>query len=142
MGTTSGVAGTLDVSVVGNAGQLPVPSGASPIANSGTGANAQITINLAATAGKTTYLTGLQITATGATAAGVVQPTVYLAGSNTTLYFVFAVPAGVNTSAQPLILTFPNPISAGGANSVIQIILPALGSGNTNAAVSAQGYQL
>ena len=101
-----------------------------------------ITINLAAAAGKTTYLTGLQITATGATAAGVVQPTVYLAGSNTTLYFVFAVPAGVNTSAQPLILTFPNPVSAGGTNAVIQIILPALGSGNTNAAVSAQGYQL
>jgi hypothetical protein len=65
-----------------------------------------------------------------------------LGGSAVTLYFVYAVPAGVNALGPSLILTFPNPISAGGLNAVIQIILPALGSGNTNAAVSAQGYQL
>ena len=142
MGTQSGVAGTLDVSIVGNAGQLPIPVGAVAVASSNVGANSIITVNLPAAAGKTTYLTGLQITASGATAANVVQATVYLGGSAVTLYFVYAVPAGATALGPSLILTFPNPISAGGLSSVIQIILPALGLGNTNAAVSAQGYQL
>jgi hypothetical protein len=142
MGAQSGVAGTLDVSVVGNAGQLPVPVGAVAVAASNMGANSTITVNLPAAVGKTTYLTGLQITASGATAASVVQATIYLAGSAITLYYVYAVPAGVTALAPVLIVTFPNPISAGAANNVIQIILPALGAGNSNAAVSAQGFQL
>jgi len=142
MGTQSGVAGTLDVSVVGNAGQLPIPVGAAAVAASNVGANSIITVNLPAAAGKTTYLTGLQITASGASAASVVQATVYLAGSAVTLYYVYAVPPGATALGPTLVLTFPNPIPAGAVNAVIQIILPALGAGNTNAAVSAQGYQL
>ena len=142
MGTQSGVAGTLDVSIVGNAGQLPIPVGAIAVAASNVGANSIITVNLPAAAGKTTYISGLQITAAGATAASVVQATVYLAGSAVTMYYVYAVPAGTTALGPTVVLTFPNPVSAGAVNAVVQIILPALGSGNTNAAVSAQGYQL
>ena len=117
MGTQSGVAGTLDVSVVGNAGQLPIPVGAAAVAASNVGANSIITVNLPAAAGKTTYLTGLQITASGASAASVVQATVYLAGSAVTLYYVYAVPPGATALGPTLVLTFPNPIPAPGSHT-------------------------
>ena len=142
MGATSGASGTLDVSIVGNGGLTALPAGAVEVENAGTGANAQITVNLTGVAGKTTYMTGLQITATGATAAGAVTATVFLAGSAITLNFVIAVPAGASVGVTPLIVTFPNAISAGGQNQVIQTILPALGAGNLLAAVNVTGYRL
>ena len=142
MGATSGASGTLDVSIVGNGGLTAIPAGAVELIAAATAAAASITLNLAAAPGKTTYMTALQITATGATAAGSVVATVFLAGSALTLSFVFAVPAGATVGAAPLIVVFPAPISAGAPNAVIQTILPALGAGNLHAAVNVMGYQL
>jgi hypothetical protein len=149
MGAKSGQDGTIDVTVVdasGSAGGLsvnPYPAGAVPVtASSGAVANASSTLNLPGVAGKTTYMTGLEVTGLGATAAGSVTVSIYLAGSALTLYFVVPIPAGVTTGISPLIVQFPTPISAGGANAVIQTTMPAFGSGNTAACLNVHGFQL
>ncbi|MGI8839957.1 MAG: hypothetical protein ACR2F8_04100 [Caulobacteraceae bacterium] len=142
MGAASGVNGTLDVSIIGNGGVTALPAGATELIAAGTGANSQITVTLPAAPGRTTYLTALHITATGATTAGSVVATAYLAGSALTLSWVFAFAGNANTGATPLILAFSDAVSAGGPNAVIQVILPALGAGNNHAAVNVMGYQL
>jgi hypothetical protein len=127
---------------VGQVASLPYPTGATPItADSGNVANATATATLAAVAGKTTYITGFQVTASGATAASVV--TVTVTGVVTgTLHYTFVAPAGATAAAQPLIVPFPEPVPASAANQTIAVSLPALGAGNTNATVTAQGFQL
>jgi hypothetical protein len=102
MGTQSGVAGTLDVSIVGNAGQLPIPVGAVAFsASSNNVANATAQAVTPASAGRTAYVTGFQVTASGATAGLAV--TVNLAGTiGGSNYYTFVFPAGVLVAAQPL----------------------------------------
>lgn len=108
--------------------------------SSGNVANATATATLAAPgAGITNYLTGFEITAAGATAAAVVLVTV-TGTIGGTMTFVFAVPAGATAPATPLIVAFPEPIPASAANVAIVVSLPALGAGNTNAAVVAHGF--
>ena len=110
-------------------------------AASGNVANASAAATLAGASSKTTYITGFQITAGGATAASIVSATV--TGTITgTMTYSFVVPAGVTTAATPLIVTLPKPVPASATNTAIVVTLPALGSGNTNATVNAQGYQL
>lgn len=105
--------------------------------------------NLAATAGsatlagapgKTTYITGFQVTGSGATAASVISITVtgVLGG---TITYAYAVPAGATLEGPILTIEFTKPIPASGPNTAIVVNLPSMGAGNTNAAVSAQGYQ-
>jgi hypothetical protein len=57
-----------------------------------------------------------------------------------TLTYVFAVPAGATVGAAPLVVQFSQPIPANGQNVAIVVTLPALGAGNTNAAVCAHGF--
>jgi len=110
------------------------------IGASGNVANAAAVATLAAVAGKTTYIDGFVITGTGATAAGVVEATLTgLLGG--TMTFIIAVPAGVNTGLTPLVVNFPKPLPASAVDTAIVLTLPALGSGNTNAAVNAHGFQ-
>lgn len=114
----------------------------SPItAASGNVANAAATATLAGASGKTTYITGFQCTASGATAGLAVNVTVTGLISGTATY-TFTFPAGVAVGATPLIVSFPTPIPASAQNTAIVVSLPAGGSGNTNAACNAQGYQL
>lgn len=118
------------------------PSGATTItADSGNVANATATATLAGTTGKTTYITGFMVTASGATAASVVTGTItgVITG---TQHFTFVAPAGATVAAQPLIVNFAYPIPASATNTGIAVALPALGSGNTNATVSATGFQM
>ena len=126
----------------GVAGGAGVPVGATPItAASGNQANANAVATLAAAAGKTTYITGFQVTAAGATAGLAVNVTV--AGVVTgTLTYTFVFPAGAAVGAQPLVVEFPEPVPASAVNTAIVVTLPAGGAGNTNAAVAAQGFQL
>ena len=142
MGTQSGVAGTLDVSIVGNAGQLPIPVGAVAFsASSNSVANATAQAVTPASVGKVTYVSGFQVTASGATAGLAV--TVNLAGTiGGSNYYTFVFPAGVLVAAQPLLVTFPIPVAASAANTAMSINLPPGGAGNTNATVSIQGYLL
>lgn len=108
-------------------------------AASGNVANASAAATLAAVSGKTNYLSGFTITASGATAASVVTATVTGLKGGTVAYTV-AVPAGVTASVQPLVVSFYPALPASAANTAIVVTLPALGSGNTNATVSATGY--
>lgn len=110
------------------------------VASSGNVANAAATASLAAVAGKRNWLTGFVLTASGSTAALVVNATVTgLDGG--TLTFTFTFPAGADVAADPLIVTFPSPVPASAVNTAIAVSLPAGGAGNTNAAASAFGFR-
>lgn len=120
-----------------------VPGSTPIVASSGNVAAAVATATLAGAAGKTTYITGFQFRATGATAATKVLATVTGLVSSGTQTYVINVPA---TSAaldiEPLTVSFYPPIPASAANTAIVVSVPSLGAGNTNACVNAQGYQL
>lgn len=111
-------------------------------AASGNVANANAVATLAAGgASKTTYITGFQCTASGSTIGLAVNLTV--AGVITgTMTYTFVFTAGVLTEAPILNVSYPNPIPASALNTAITVTLPAGGTGNTNAACNAQGYQL
>lgn len=107
--------------------------------SSGNVAAAAAVATLPAVAGKTTWITGFEATAAGSTAAADVVLTV--TGLTNALSYVFVFPAGALTGAQPLIVEFPQPIPASAVNTAIVVTLPSGGVGNTNAAVSAHGFQ-
>lgn len=126
----------------GTAGSAGVPAGATPItASSANQANANAVATLAAAAGKTTYISGFQMTASGSTAGLAVTATVagVLSG---TMNYTFTFPAGVLVSAQPLVVEFPEPVPGSAVNTAIVVTLPASGTGGTNATAVAQGFQL
>lgn len=121
--------------------QVPYGSTQTAItAASGNVANASAVATLAGVSSKTTYITGLQISASGATVGACVSPTV--TGTITgTLTFTFCAAAGALLADAPLIVPFSPPVPASAANTAIVVTLPALGAGNTNATVTAQGFQ-
>jgi hypothetical protein len=129
------------------AGNLKVVQAESPVvtttplvSSSGHVAAGNATATLVAAAGKTTYISGLSLTGGGATAASVVEATVTgLAGGNMTL--VMPVPAGVANLTTPVSLTFDPPLPASAPDVAIVVNMPSLGSGNTNAAANAWGFQ-
>jgi len=117
------------------------PAGATPVSNSsGNVAASAAVATLAAATGKTTYISGMVITSSGATAASVVDAVLsgLLGGS---LTFAQAVVAGATLGNTPLVLQFDPPLPASAANTAIVLTLPSLGSGNAHASVSAWGYQ-
>lgn len=118
------------------------PAGAIPItATSGNQANAVATATLAAAAGKTTYITGFEVTGTGATGVLIVIATVTNTVSGTMSYtYVFV--AGVTTANTPLSIQFTKAIPANAPNTTIVVSCPASGLGGTNNVVNAHGYQL
>ena len=118
------------------------PQGAVPItASSGNVAAAVAVATLVADAGKTTYITGFEITGSGATAGVVVTATITGTITGTLSYTVVAV-AGALLANAPLIVQFPVPIPASAANTNIVVSCPSLGVGNTNSTVVAHGYNL
>lgn len=121
---------------------VAVPAEATQLnASSGNVANASAVATLAAAAGKTNFITGFEITSAGATAASVVLATVtgLLGGTRT---YVYASVAGATAANQTLSVQFSQPLRASAVNTAIVVTLPALGAGNTNAAVNAQGWQI
>lgn len=130
------------VDISAAAGVGGAPAGSTPISAVATGAAGAIAATLAAAAGATTYITGFQVTASGATAASVVQVTVGPLAGGTTLQYSFVFPAGAGVPANPLIVAFPEPIPASGPNTAISVSVPSGGAGNTNVSASAQGFQL
>lgn len=115
---------------------------ATPITGSSANvANASAVATLAAAAGKMTYITGFQCTASGATAGADV--TVTVAGVvGGTMNYTQTAPTGATLGAYPLIVPFSHPIPASAINTAIVVTMPALGTGNTNATCAAQGFQL
>ncbi len=115
----------------GNLSLSSIPGGATTvIGSSGNVANASAVATLAGTSGKTTYITGFQLTASGSTLG--LDVTATITGLTTTML----------VPAQPVVVTFPHPIPASAANTAIVVTLPAGGGGNTNATATAQGFQL
>ena len=128
------------VMLVDSAGNEAPLGGTAVAASSGNVANASAAASLAAAAGLTNFVTGIEITYAGATAAGVVLATITgLLGGTQTL--VVPVPAGATAPGQPLVLRFDPPHPASAANVAITATLPALGAGNTNACVNIRGIR-
>lgn len=120
----------------------PYPEHATPVTHgSGNVANASATATLTSASGKTMYLSGFIITGAGATAASNIQVTVsgLLNGSRV---FILSIPAGVTTGITPLVVQFRMPLPASATNTNIVVSVPAFGSGNTHAAVVANGYYM
>jgi hypothetical protein len=110
-------------------------------ASSGNVANATATATVPAAVGRTTYLTGFEVTGSGSTAGGPVSVTVtgLLFGTAT---YTYTAAIGALVGNTPLIVEFHNPIPASATNTTIVVSCPALGAGNTNNTVVARGYQL
>lgn len=120
----------------------PLPIGATAVSSaSGNVAAASAVATLAASATKTTYVSGFVITGAGATAPSVVSATLAgLLGGTAT--YTIAVPTGATAGLTPLIVQFDSPLPGSAVNTAIVLTLPSLGVGNTNASVHAWGYQL
>jgi hypothetical protein len=121
-------------------GQSGTGSLQTPVTASSTGAASAITASLPGVAGKTTYITGFQVTGGGATGASIIVVTVTGLVTGTNSYDVGVV-AGATAGTPNLIVTFPTPIPASAVNTAIVVNVPSFGAGNTNSAVSAQGFQ-
>jgi hypothetical protein len=109
--------------------------------SSGNVAAASAVATLAGVAGKTTYISGFEITSAGATAAAVVSATLTgLLGGTAT--YTYTCNAGATTANPSLQVTFTPPLPASAANTAIVLTLPSLGAGNTNATVTAHGFTI
>ena len=118
------------------------PPGSTPVASaSGNVANATATATLAGAVGRTTYVTGFQITSAGATSAGVVTAT--LAGViGGTIAYTYGTVAGTSAANPIFDVQFTNPLPASATNTAIVLTLPALGAGNLFTTISLQGFQI
>lgn len=130
----------------GTASSVGYPTGAAAGAtvlqsSSGNVAAAAATATLAGAASQTTYLSGLLITGSGATAGSVVNATVTgLIGGTMTINVPVA--TGATVGNFPIYLDFNPPLPASAANTSIVVSVPSLGAGNTNSAASAWGYRI
>lgn len=118
-----------------------LPAGGTAVAGtSGNVANASAAAALTAVAAKTNYVSAVELTFAGATAASVVVATLtgLLGGAQS---FILAVPAGVTVGGTPLLLKFHPPHPASAVNTAITATIPALGAGNTNACANIRGIQ-
>lgn len=109
-------------------------------ASSGSVANAIASAALAATVDARNVICGFSITSTGATAAAVVSVTVTGVAGGTQTY-IYATVAGAAVANQSLTIHFNACVPAAAIGTAITVSLPALGAGNTNAAVNVWGYR-
>jgi len=139
-GTWAEVVSTTDAAPA--AGAAGYPAGATAVhGTSGIVGNTNAVATLAAAGGKTTYITGFQVTGMGATgASGVAVVVTGLIGGQAV--YMIGVPAGVTTPIQALIVNFPYPIPASALATAIVVTANAFGAGNVQAAAEAFGFQL
>jgi hypothetical protein len=111
------------------------------VLDSATGAGGAPTVaTLPASTLLTTYVTGFSVTGLGATAASPI--TVTVSDGTWTLNYAVAIPAGIHTSIEPLVIAFEPPIPASAVNTPIVVTAPDFGAGCALNAVAAQGFQL
>lgn len=119
-----------------------VPDNVTPSAHSsGNVAAATATATLPAVSAKTTYISGFTVTGAGATAGSVILVTVTGLAAGT-LTYVLVIPTGVTTEVRPLNVVFPTPLPGSAVNTAIVVSAPSFGAGNTNAAVTAHGFNV
>lgn len=122
---------------------LPISLGnngaANVVATSGNAANAIAIATLPAVAAKTTYITGFDVTGSGATAGLPVVVTIagLLGGSIT---YTYSAAVGALVANTPLSIRFPVPMPSSAVNTAITVTCPSLGLGATNNVVNAFGY--
>jgi hypothetical protein len=119
---------------------LLVPASAQVPANQGIPTVPGIPITASGGAKRFTYICGFAATAGGATAAAVVNLTITNLVTGTATYTYGAV-AGAGVPSPSLVVPFSPCLPANAANTAIVVSMPSLGTGNTNATVSAWGYQ-
>lgn len=126
----------------GNLGVSPYPPGATPLtAASGNVAAGTAAATLAKATGKTTYITGFEVTGAGATVGAAVSVTV-VGVITGTLTYTYAAVTGATLINTPLIVQFSTPIPSSTTNTDIVVSCPTLGTGNLNNTVVAHGYRL
>lgn len=109
------------------------------IAGSGNKANASAAATLTPTALTTAFITGFEVSGSGATAGLPVTVTVAgLLGGTQSYTYTFAV--GVLVGNSPLVVQFAPPLPASAVNTAIVVTCPASGAGGTNNTVVAHGY--
>ncbi len=110
------------------------------INSSGNKANASAAATLTPSATTTAYLSGFEVTGSGATAALPVSVTVtgILGG---TLTYTYNFSAGALVGNTPLVVAFDPPLPASAINTAIVVTCPASGAGGTNNTVVAHGFQ-
>lgn len=121
----------------------PYPAGATA-ANATSGVVAAGTASAAITgvASKFTYITGIQFTSSGASAAASVDCTVS-DGTTTLFHFTASALAGVNLGNPDKIYNFVgSPLVSGATGRTMTASCPSLGAGNTNEVMNIQGYAL
>ncbi len=119
----------------------PLPTGATGLTAGTVAAAAAMAAVLQGTGGLTTYISGFQVTGMGASTAVGALVTVTGLTSGTMPFYV---PIPVNTVLSgivPLVVPFDPPLSASAPSLNIQVNVASFGSGNTAAAVSAQGFR-
>lgn len=118
---------------------LGYPSSSTPlIAGSGNVAAAVATATLTGTATTTVYITGFEISGSGATSGLPVTVTVSgLLGGSRLYTYVFE--AGVLVGNKPLVVQFTPPLPASAINTAIAVSCPSSGAGGTNNTVVAHG---
>lgn len=109
------------------------------VAASGNKANASAAATLTGGASDTVYLSGFEVTGSGATAGLPVTVTVtgVLGG---TLSYTYNFAPGVLVGNTPLSVQFNPPLPASAVNTPIVVTCPASGTGGTNNTVVAHGY--
>lgn len=120
---------------------LTIPFNATPLgATSGSVAAAVAAATLAADANQFNWLTGFDLTGSGATAASTIAITVTgLVGG--TITFLMVVPAGAALAASGLSKSFPIPLRSSAKNIAIVVSSPSFGAGNLAACMNAYGYK-
>lgn len=109
-------------------------------ASSGNVAAATATATLAAAANRITYISGFEFTSAGATAGAAVTCTITNTVTGTMSYTVTSA-TGAAVGNPPLVVEFNPPIPANAVNTTIVASCPSLGAGNTNATMTAHGFQ-
>lgn len=120
-------------------GNIPtVVPGTFETCTSGNVANNTAACTLAASAGKTTYISSLHMQAGGSTAALTVDCTItgVITGTQT---FTFSFGTLNVLTARDIL--FPTPMPANNTNTTIVVSCPAGGSGNAHATMNAEGFQ-
>ena len=100
-----------------------------------------VAATLAAAAGKTTYISGLQVTEKNPTAAADITVTTTGLTTNQTWNMSLLATAATVLHPSPLIMMFEPPIPASGPNVAIVVTSGAAGTAGL-ASVNLQGYQL
>lgn len=127
----------------GNVAVIEYPTDAIPfIYSSGNAAAAIATATVPALPGRTAYISGLQITSSGSTAAAVVLAVLAGLIGGASISYVYTSVAGVTLANPTLQIMFPKPIPASASNTAVTLTLPSLGAGSTNAVATLHGFYL